>query len=99
MTNLDCLGNNITNASPQVIAGVNDFINGFLAYEKKAVNIIDVANKNPNSCIANAYASMLWMFLESPEAPDKAKPFLKRALESLGSANKREAEITRIMSD
>ena len=37
MTNLDCLGNNITNASPQVIAGVNDFINGFLAYEKKAI--------------------------------------------------------------
>ena len=99
MTNLDCLGNSITNASPQVIAGVNDFINGFLAYEKKAANIISVANKNPNSCIANAYASMLWMFLESPEAPDKAKPFLKRALESLGSANKREVEITRIMSD
>lgn len=47
MTNLDCLGNNITNASPQVIAGVNDFINGFLAYEKKAVNIIDVAKKIP----------------------------------------------------
>ena len=63
MTNLDCLGNNITNASPQVIAGVNDFINGFLAYEKKAVNIIDVANKNTDSCISNTYAIMQRMDL------------------------------------
>ena len=99
MPNLDCLGNSITNSSPQVVAGLNDFINGFLAYEKKASNIIDVANKNPHNCIANAYASMLWMFLESPEAPDKAKPFLDRALKSRESANQREVEITNIVND
>jgi tetratricopeptide (TPR) repeat protein len=58
---------------------VDDFIHGFIAYETKATGIIAAANAAPDCGLINAYAAMLWMFLEAPVAPRKAAPFLERA--------------------
>ena len=40
----DILGNPVGRASPVALAGINDFVSGFLAYEKKAENIVAAAN-------------------------------------------------------
>ena len=64
MTNTDCLKNEITSTNHETTSGINDFIQGFLSYDKKASIIVETAEKDPKNCLANSYASMLWMFLE-----------------------------------
>jgi tetratricopeptide (TPR) repeat protein len=76
----DALGNPVTGAGPETLRGINDFITGFLAYRNEAVNVLAAAEADPDCVMANAYAAMIWMFLEAPEAPDKAAPFVARAL-------------------
>lgn len=76
----DVLGNPVTGAGSKTLNGINDFITGFLAYRNEAVNVLAAAEADPDCAIANAYAAMIWMFLEAPEAPEKAAPFVARAL-------------------
>jgi hypothetical protein len=83
MTN-DALGNPVTGAGSETLKGINDFITGFLAYRNEAVNVLAAAEANPACCMANAYAAMIWMFLEAPEAPAKAAPFVANALAAPG---------------
>lgn len=85
----DILGNPITDTAPEVIAGINAFVRGFLAYETQAVQILGVIEGHPDSCLGNTYAGFLWMFLESPEAPARAAPFAARALAAEGTARER----------
>ena len=99
MTNTDCLKNEITSTNHETTSGINDFIQGFLSYDKKASIIVETAEKDPKNCLANSYASMLWMFLESPEAPEKAKPFLEKAQEAKAVATQRESKIVDIVHD
>lgn len=86
----DYLGNPVTAAGPATLQGINDFIHGFLSYQNKAVNVLAVAETDPGCCLANAYSGMIWMFLEAPEAPAKAAPFIDRALRAAPNATRRE---------
>ena len=83
--NKDCLGNPVTDTAPDLIGALNDFIQGFIAYETRAVAIFGLIDRFPDSCLGNTYAGFLWMFLEAPEAPEKAAPFLARALAAPGT--------------
>ncbi|MGL6210598.1 MAG: tetratricopeptide repeat protein, partial [Paracoccaceae bacterium] len=94
----DILGNPVTEASEATLAGINDFIHGFLAYQNKAVNVLAAAEADPGSCLANAYAAMIWMFLEAPQAPTHAAPFVARALAAAGRATEREAMNARMVA-
>jgi len=94
----DRLGNPVSAGSPETLAGIDDFILGFLAYQPRAANIIAAAEGAPDHCLANAYAAMLWMFLESPEAPDHAAPFVARALAASERATPREAMAARLVA-
>lgn len=79
-----------TTTSPQAaLAGINDFAEGFVSYQTRAVNVLDTADAHPDSALANIYAGMLWMFLERPEAPEKSIPYAQRA-ERVGGLNTRE---------
>lgn len=93
----DWLGNPVTAASDAVIAGVNDFTEGFLAYEPKAVNILKVADEAPDHCLANAYAALLYMFTESAEGPGLARPYIGKAEAAAPLATPREQLITGIV--
>ncbi len=75
----DYLGNPVRSDSPQLLAGLNDFVGGFLAYETRAEHILPVAEAHPDDVLANVYAGFLWMFLESPEGPVKARRYLEIA--------------------
>ena len=83
--NTDMLGNPITDTVPELIGGLNDFIQGFIAYQTQAVAILGLIDDHPDSCLGNAYAGFLWMFLEAPEAPAKAAPYRDRALAAAGT--------------
>ncbi len=88
----DYLGNPVTNASDAVLAAVDDFVGGFLGYEERMLNVLAVADAEPGHCLANAYAGMLWMFLESPEAPAKAAAYVERARRAAPGATHRERQ-------
>ena len=75
---MDMLGNAISKNDMPAIEGINAFVHGFVAYESTAINVLNFAENNSISVIANAYAGFIWMFLESPEAPIKAAIFLKK---------------------
>ncbi|WP_395813468.1 tetratricopeptide repeat protein [Devosia sp.] len=72
------------------LAGIDDFITGFLAYETKAANVMAVADADDGSVLANVYAGFSWMFLEAAAAPAMASKYLRRA-EAAGVPNAREA--------
>ena len=88
----DLYGLPITTQNPQTLQGINDFIHGFISYETKAPNIIPTADADPACGLANAYAAMLWMFLEAPAAPAKAAPYMARA-RSADPSTQREAQV------
>lgn len=87
----DLYGLTVTVDSPDTLQGINDFIHGFLSYQTKAANIIVAADADPDCALANAYAALLWMFLEAPIAPQKAAPYIARAQAARVNVTAREA--------
>jgi tetratricopeptide (TPR) repeat protein len=85
----DWLDNPISAGDATVARGVADFTEGFLGYETKAVNVLAAAEADPDCLIANAYAGALHLFLESPEAPGLARPWLSRAAKAQGTERER----------
>ena len=92
----DRLGNPITATDPALVAAIDAFIEGFLAYQPQAVTILGLIDQHPDSCLGNAYAGMLYMFLEAPMAPDLARPYAERALQAAG--NEREKANAQVLA-
>lgn len=88
MSTADSFGSLCTSPTA-AMAGINDFCEGFIAYQPRAVNVLQTADDHEDSALANIYAGMLWMFLERPEAPSKSTPYSQRA-EALSGLNERE---------
>ena len=88
---LDYLGNETTTEDPDALGGVNDFVGGFLGYEARIVNVLAVADRHPESLLANVYAGFVAMFLEAPEATAQAGKYLAAAEAVAAGANPREA--------
>ncbi len=86
----DYLGNPVTGQSDATLRGIDDFIEGYLAYETRAERILAAAAADPESCLANVYAGLLWMLLEAPEAASRAAPHLAVAEGLAASATRRE---------
>jgi hypothetical protein len=63
----DWRDNTVTAGSTATIAGVDSFVQGFLAYENNIVQIFNAVDAGAACAPANAYAAMAWLFLESPE--------------------------------
>lgn len=78
-----------TSSPAQALEGINDFCEGFVGYQSRSVNVLQSADENPDSALANIYAGILWMFLERPEAPVKSAPYSERAA-AAGGLNHRE---------
>lgn len=86
----DILGNTITGDEPQTLRGIDDFVSGLLGYEQQIANILAVADNAPNHCLANTYAAILWMLMESPEGPKTARQYIDKALTAAPLASRRE---------
>lgn len=94
----DYLGNPVTVASDAAQAAADDFIAGFLAYETRAANILAAADAAPGEPLLNAYAAVLWLLLEAPDAAARAAPYLARAQAAIDGANERERQIVAFVS-
>jgi tetratricopeptide (TPR) repeat protein len=86
----DYLGNPLTGRREATLRSIDDFIEGYLAYEARAERILPAADADPESCMANVYAGMLWMLLEAPEASVCAAKYLSAAESAAPSATRRE---------
>jgi tetratricopeptide (TPR) repeat protein len=86
----DSLGNPVTTIREPTLRAVDDFVEGVLAYETRAEGIVAAADAAPESCLTNAYAGLLWMFLEAPDAPLRAAPYLAAAKRAAPAATRRE---------
>jgi tetratricopeptide (TPR) repeat protein len=86
----DCLGNTLSAAPPGALRAIDDFVGGFLAYERRAERIVRAADEAEDCCIANVYAGFLWMLLEAAPAPTNAAPYLAAAERAAPHATRRE---------
>jgi hypothetical protein len=86
----DYLGNPVAGMRDTTLRAVDDFIEGYLAYETRAEGILPAADAEPTSCLANVYAGLVWMFLESPDAASHASRYLAAAERAASTATPRE---------
>jgi hypothetical protein len=93
----DYLGNPVTAQSETTRGAVDDFIEGYLAYESRAERILAAADAEPQSCLANVYAGMLWMLLEAAEAPHRAMTYLVAAERAAPHSTRREQLNTAVL--
>jgi len=73
-----------TTSPAAALPGIDDFVEGFVGYHPRSVNVLEAAEAHPDSALANILAGFLWMFLERPEAPAKAEPWRARATACTG---------------
>ena len=95
----DPLGNPVSKAGAAAHAGICDFVSGFLGYHPRAVNILAAAEAEPECPLAQTYAGLLWMFLESPDAPAHASRFVAAGEALSTGANARERNLHAILKD
>ena len=86
----DWRDNIVTAGDAASVAGVNAFVHGLLAYETTAVQVMEAADADADCALANAYAAIAWLFLESPQGVVRARPYLARAEAAAPRATERE---------
>jgi hypothetical protein len=84
----DSLGNPITVTDPAGLRAVNDFVEGFIACEARAADVLAAAQDD--SPLVQAYCATLHLFAESRDAVPNARPFLERARAGASRATPRE---------
>ena len=85
----DILGNPVTLQDASSLGAVNDFVEGFIACEARAVNVLRISEAD-HSPLVQAYCAALHMFAESRDAASNARPFIDRALAVSTQATARE---------
>jgi len=84
----DSLGNPLSLADPTSVGSVNAFVEGFIACEARAVDVL--AAEHDPSPIVQAYCATLHLFAESRDAATNARPFIDRAQAAAASTTPRE---------
>jgi tetratricopeptide (TPR) repeat protein len=74
----DYLGNPVS-GDPDALGAVDAFVAGFIGYEARAGGVVRAAAARSGHGLLNLYAAALFMLLESPQGPVRARPFLERA--------------------
>lgn len=88
---LDLWGNAISGGDdPALVAAIDAFAGGLVAYDAQAASILDAAGHFPAHPLVQAYAGILHLLAEANGAEEGARPFLARARASAEAANQRE---------
>jgi hypothetical protein len=90
----DSLGNPVTLESGDSLAAINDFVEGFISSEARAVNIVAAAAHDMSPTV-QACAAAVHMFAESRDAPANARPFIDAALAQASRTTPREQRFIR----
>jgi hypothetical protein len=83
----DALGQHVT-LDAASLGALNDFVEGFIACEARAVNVLS-AVRDP-SPLVQACCAAVHMFAESAQAPANARPFIEKAREGEDMVTPRE---------
>jgi hypothetical protein len=84
----DALGNPVTLRDAASLGPLNAFVEGFIASEARAVDVLQA--QEDGSAIVQAYCAALHMFAETADASANARPFIARAQAAAGEASERE---------
>ncbi|MEO7939151.1 MAG: tetratricopeptide repeat protein [Burkholderiaceae bacterium] len=85
----DSLGNPVHLQDRASLPALNDFVEGFITCEARAVNVLSVAGHD-RSAIVQATCAALHMFAESRVGPTNAQPFIEAAQQAAPQASDRE---------
>ena len=80
----DSLGNPVTLQDPASLAALNDFVEGVISCEMRAVNVLKLAHTD-GAALPQAYGAALQLFAESADAATNARPFLQRAQRAIAT--------------
>ncbi len=86
----DYLSNPVDAQGDATLRAIDDFIEGYLAYEQRAERVLAAADAEPGSCLANVYSGLLWMLLEAPAGARRAQRYLSAAERAAPNATRRE---------
>lgn len=84
----DSLGNTVSLGDARSLEALNDFVEGFIACEARAVNVLQAAQDE--SPLVQACCAALHMFAESAQGPLNARPFIQKAQSQAAKASQRE---------
>jgi hypothetical protein len=84
----DSLGNPVSLRDATSLRAINDFVEGFISCEARAVDVLSAAGDT--SPIVQAYCATLHLFAESRDAASNARPFIERARADAARATSRE---------
>ncbi|MDQ6880617.1 MAG: tetratricopeptide repeat protein, partial [Pseudomonadota bacterium] len=90
----DSLGNPASLQHESSLAALNDFVEGLIGSEARAVNILQAAVVDA-SPLVQAYAAAVHMFAETRAASRNARPFVERAMASPLKGSPREQGFVR----
>ena len=93
----DSLGNPISTQRAETAAGIDDFVLGYLGYDRRIANILAAADADARDTLANAYAGLLWMLAETGGIPDEARRYLARAEQAQTPATWRERQVAGVL--
>lgn len=93
----DPLGNAIRVQREASVAAVGGFVEGFLRYTPRIVEVLAAA-EHDDSLIVQTLAAVLWLFSEAPVGPPKARAFLDRARRAGLPATEREQQLAQAVA-
>lgn len=97
MASTDPFDQPVTLQHPSSLSGVHGFIEGFLGYEPRILDVLPCAEQD-SSALVQAYAAALHMFSESREGPVGARVHVERARSAGLPATPRERDVLHAVS-
>ena len=86
----DAQGLPVSTDRPETVQAIDRFVAAFLGYGTDFQPILDAADADPNCVVAQGHAAALMLFAETGDAAEKAKPYIRRGIESAQGATERE---------
>lgn len=90
----DRAGLPVTTRQREVVEAIDRFVDELLSHGQQAAVILDAAERDPDAPLAQACSAALYLFLQTREGVQRARPWLARARAATArSANERERHL------
>jgi len=87
----DRAGLPVSTRQREVVEAIDRFVEELLSHGQQAAVILEAAERDPEAVLAQACAAALYLFLQTREGVQRARPWLQRARAAAGrTANERE---------
>ncbi|MCF8465816.1 MAG: tetratricopeptide repeat protein [Sneathiella sp.] len=90
----DAYGNAVTSQSEQTIDAINRFADSYIGFGTDFVPIFAAADSDPECAVASACATLLGLFMETPDRLEIAGKYYAQAKAAIGSGTERERLFT-----